>query len=124
MKGLRLGRGRLPQEGGGQALGLLPPIGLCERLPHPVQRPLDQFVLQSQAWFNVSSLPYTVPALSLPSGEALVSMGECCQGDGSPCVLGGRMRAGLRGLKGGTGRWLGQASPPHGSEVWKSQVSR
>ncbi|XP_022375701.1 integrin alpha-IIb isoform X1 [Enhydra lutris kenyoni] len=36
------------------------------------QRPLDQFVLQSQAWFNVSSLPYAVPALSLPSGEALV----------------------------------------------------
>ncbi|XP_030876446.1 integrin alpha-IIb [Leptonychotes weddellii] len=36
------------------------------------QRPLDQFVLQSQAWFNVSSLPYAVPALSLPSGETLV----------------------------------------------------
>lgn len=41
-------------------------------LPRLRQRPLDQFVLQSQAWFNVSSLPYTVPALSLPSGEALV----------------------------------------------------
>ncbi|XP_036195455.1 integrin alpha-IIb isoform X1 [Myotis myotis] len=41
-------------------------------LPSLRQRPLDQFVLQSQAWFNVSSLPYTVPALSLPSGEALV----------------------------------------------------
>ncbi|XP_062030824.1 integrin alpha-IIb [Lepus europaeus] len=36
------------------------------------ERPLDQFVLQSHAWFNVSSLPYAVPALSLPSGEALV----------------------------------------------------
>ncbi|XP_046533560.1 integrin alpha-IIb isoform X2 [Equus quagga] len=33
---------------------------------------LDQFVLQSRAWFNVSSLPYAVPTLSLPSGEALV----------------------------------------------------
>lgn len=41
---------------------------------HPIQRPLDQFVLQSHAWFNVSSLPYAVPALSLPSGEALVSV--------------------------------------------------
>ncbi|XP_008068058.1 integrin alpha-IIb [Carlito syrichta] len=36
------------------------------------ERPLDQFVLQSNAWFNVSSLPYAVPVLSLPSGEALV----------------------------------------------------
>lgn len=36
------------------------------------ERPLDQFVLQSHAWFNVSSFPYSVPALSLPSGEALV----------------------------------------------------
>ncbi|XP_007455178.1 PREDICTED: integrin alpha-IIb [Lipotes vexillifer] len=41
-------------------------------LPSLRQRPLDQFVLQSHAWFNVSSLPYAVPALSLPSGEALV----------------------------------------------------
>lgn len=41
-------------------------------LPTLRQRPLDQFVLQSQAWFNVSSFPYTVPALSLPSGEAVV----------------------------------------------------
>ncbi|ELV11226.1 Integrin alpha-IIb [Tupaia chinensis] len=41
-------------------------------LPSLDQRPLDQFVLQSQAWFNVSSLPYAVPALRLPSGEALV----------------------------------------------------
>nr|KAF6309021.1 integrin subunit alpha 2b [Pipistrellus kuhlii] len=41
-------------------------------LPSLRQRPLDQFVLQSQAWFNVSSLPYTVPALRLPRGEALV----------------------------------------------------
>lgn len=32
-----------------------------------------QTVLQSRAWFNVSSLPYAVPALSLPSGEAVVS---------------------------------------------------
>ncbi|KAI4556835.1 hypothetical protein MJT46_020022, partial [Ovis ammon polii x Ovis aries] len=39
---------------------------------HPIQRPLDQFVLQSHAWFNVSSFPYSVPALSLPSGEAQV----------------------------------------------------
>ncbi|XP_037665873.1 integrin alpha-IIb isoform X2 [Choloepus didactylus] len=35
-------------------------------------RPLDQFVLQSHAWFNVSALPYAVPALGLPSGKALV----------------------------------------------------
>lgn len=41
-------------------------------LPSLRQRPLDQFVLQSHAWFNVSSLPYAVPALGLPSGEALV----------------------------------------------------
>ncbi|KAL2764887.1 integrin alpha-IIb preproprotein, partial [Daubentonia madagascariensis] len=41
-------------------------------LPSLRQRPLDQFELQSHAWFNVSSLPYAVPALSLPSGEALV----------------------------------------------------
>lgn len=50
----------------------------------PIQRPLDQFVLQSQAWFNVSSLPYSVPALGLPSGEALVSVEECCPG-GESC---------------------------------------
>ncbi|KAM7069126.1 integrin alpha-IIb [Molossus nigricans] len=41
-------------------------------LPSLRQRPLEQFVLQSHASFNVSSLPYSVPALSLPSGEALV----------------------------------------------------
>lgn len=37
-------------------------------------------MLQSHAWFNVSSLPYAVPALSLPSGEALVSVEERGQG--------------------------------------------
>ncbi|XP_037018088.2 integrin alpha-IIb [Artibeus jamaicensis] len=42
------------------------------RLPSLHQRPLDQFVLQSHAWFNVTSFPYSVPALSLPSGKALV----------------------------------------------------
>ena len=31
-------------------------------------------MLQSHAWFNVSSFPYSVPALSLPSGEALVGV--------------------------------------------------
>ncbi|XP_047702004.1 integrin alpha-IIb isoform X1 [Prionailurus viverrinus] len=41
-------------------------------LPSLQQRPLDQFVLKSKAWFNVSSLPYSVPALSLPSGEVEV----------------------------------------------------
>nr|XP_012299421.1 integrin alpha-IIb isoform X2 [Aotus nancymaae] len=41
-------------------------------LPSLRQRPLDQFVLQSHAWFNVSSLPYAVPPLSLPRGEARV----------------------------------------------------
>uniref|UniRef100_F6V3C6 Integrin subunit alpha 2b n=1 Tax=Equus caballus TaxID=9796 RepID=F6V3C6_HORSE len=41
-------------------------------LPSLRQKLLDQFVLQSRAWFNVSSLPYAVPTLSLPSGEALV----------------------------------------------------
>lgn len=30
-------------------------------------------MLQSHAWFNVSSLPYSVRAISLPSGQALVS---------------------------------------------------
>ncbi|XP_012299421.2 integrin alpha-IIb isoform X2 [Aotus nancymaae] len=41
-------------------------------LPSLRQRPLDQFVLQSHARFNVSSLPYAVPPLSLPQGEARV----------------------------------------------------
>ncbi|XP_006833774.1 PREDICTED: integrin alpha-IIb [Chrysochloris asiatica] len=41
-------------------------------LPSLHQRPLDQFILQSHAWFNVSALPYAVAPLSLPSGEALV----------------------------------------------------
>ncbi|XP_045345128.1 integrin alpha-IIb [Leopardus geoffroyi] len=41
-------------------------------LPSLQQRPLDQFVIKSKAWFNVSSLPYSVPALSLPSGEVAV----------------------------------------------------
>lgn len=36
------------------------------------QRPQEQFVLQSHAWFNVSSLPYSVPVVSLPSGQAQV----------------------------------------------------
>ncbi|XP_038609860.1 integrin alpha-IIb [Tachyglossus aculeatus] len=40
---------------------------------HVDKRPLDQFVLQSQAWFNVSSLPYSVPVQKLPTGEALVA---------------------------------------------------
>lgn len=51
---------------------------------HPIQRPLDQFVLESQAWFNVSSLPYAVPSLSLPSGETLVSMEQWWQRRGIP----------------------------------------
>lgn len=41
--------------------------------PRPLQRSQEQFVLQSHAWFNVSSLPYSVPVISLPSGQALVS---------------------------------------------------
>ncbi|XP_041491976.1 integrin alpha-IIb [Microtus oregoni] len=41
-------------------------------LPSLRKRPQEQFVLQSHAWFNVSSLPYSVPAISLPSGQALV----------------------------------------------------
>ncbi|KAL1778648.1 integrin alpha-IIb [Sigmodon hispidus] len=41
-------------------------------LPSLRQRPQKQFVLQSHAWFNVSSLPYSVPVRSLPSGQALV----------------------------------------------------
>lgn len=52
-----------------------PRVGVYGFQPQPVQRPLDQFVLQSQAWFNVSSLPYAVPLLSLPRGEAQVSVG-------------------------------------------------
>ena len=101
-------------------LGLLQLIGLCESLSphptHPIQRPLDQFVLQSHAWFNVTSLPYAVPALSLPSGDALVSVEECCQGDESHCSSHACPaewgRASL-GLKGETGRWLGLVSPSH-----------
>ncbi|XP_069883973.1 integrin alpha-IIb isoform X2 [Dipodomys merriami] len=42
------------------------------QLPSFRERPLEQFVLQSHGWFNASSFPYAVPALSLPSGEALV----------------------------------------------------
>ncbi|XP_057631468.1 integrin alpha-IIb [Chionomys nivalis] len=41
-------------------------------LPSLRKRSQEQFVLQSHAWFNVSSLPYSVPAISLPSGQALV----------------------------------------------------
>lgn len=41
-------------------------------LPSLRQRPQEQFVLQSHAWFNVSSLPYSVPVISLPCGQALV----------------------------------------------------
>ena len=52
-----------------------PLVGVNGFQPQPVQRPLDQFVLQSHAWFNVSSLPYAVPPLSLPRGEAQVSVG-------------------------------------------------
>ncbi|KAM4842872.1 integrin alpha-IIb [Thomomys bottae] len=37
-----------------------------------LKRPLEQSVLQSHGWFNVSSFPYAAPALSLPSGDALV----------------------------------------------------
>ncbi|XP_021095858.1 integrin alpha-IIb isoform X1 [Heterocephalus glaber] len=36
------------------------------------QGPPELTELQSRAWFDVSSLPYAVPALSLPSGEAVV----------------------------------------------------
>uniref|UniRef100_A0A8C0KDE6 Integrin subunit alpha 2b n=1 Tax=Canis lupus dingo TaxID=286419 RepID=A0A8C0KDE6_CANLU len=54
------------------------------QLPSLQQRPLDQFVLESQAWFNVSSLPYAVPSLSLPSGETLVSMEQWWQRRGIP----------------------------------------
>ncbi|XP_051013818.1 integrin alpha-IIb [Acomys russatus] len=42
------------------------------QMPSLRQRPQEQFVLRSHAWFNVSSLPYSVPVLSLPSGQALV----------------------------------------------------
>lgn len=41
-------------------------------LPGLSQGPPEPTELQSRAWFNVSSLPYAVPALSLPSGEAVV----------------------------------------------------
>lgn len=41
-------------------------------LPSLRKRSQEQFVLQSHAWFNVSSLPYSVPVISLPSGQALV----------------------------------------------------
>ncbi|XP_006897945.1 PREDICTED: integrin alpha-IIb [Elephantulus edwardii] len=43
------------------------------RLPSLRQNLSNQFVLESHAWFNVSSLPYAVPVLSLPSGEAHVN---------------------------------------------------
>ncbi|XP_075767354.1 integrin alpha-IIb isoform X2 [Pelodiscus sinensis] len=34
------------------------------------KRPLDQFIIQSQAWFNVSALPYRIQPDALPSGHA------------------------------------------------------
>uniref|UniRef100_F6RI44 Integrin subunit alpha 2b n=1 Tax=Monodelphis domestica TaxID=13616 RepID=F6RI44_MONDO len=41
-------------------------------MPGLLERSLDQFVLQSKAWFNVSGLPYDVPAESLPHGNVVV----------------------------------------------------
>ncbi|XP_074117207.1 integrin alpha-IIb isoform X6 [Sminthopsis crassicaudata] len=41
-------------------------------MPGLLKRPLEQFVLQSKAWFNVSGLPYDVPAESLPHGDVVV----------------------------------------------------
>ncbi|XP_036614055.1 integrin alpha-IIb [Trichosurus vulpecula] len=41
-------------------------------MPGLLKRPLEQFVLTSKAWFNVSKLPYDVPAESLPHGDVVV----------------------------------------------------
>ncbi|XP_077898107.1 integrin alpha-IIb isoform X3 [Ictidomys tridecemlineatus] len=102
-------------------------------LPSPGQGPLDQFVLQSHAWFNVSSLPYAVPALSLPSGEALVSErgpqgDEACKTHWYTCV--GAQPAWGQGLPGAEG-WcrhscfrLWRSSPfPSGGYWWEFWVA-
>ncbi|XP_067412372.1 integrin alpha-IIb [Emydura macquarii macquarii] len=34
------------------------------------KRPLDQFIIQSRAWFNVSAMPYRIQPEVLPSGHA------------------------------------------------------
>ncbi|XP_074834903.1 integrin alpha-IIb [Carettochelys insculpta] len=34
------------------------------------KRPLDQFIIQSQAWFNVSAMPYRIQPTALPHGNA------------------------------------------------------
>lgn len=53
-------------------------------------------MLQSHAWFNVSSLPYSVPVVSLPSGQARV------RDPGSPAVSAQPARGGASpGLRGG-----------------------
>ncbi|XP_027729022.1 integrin alpha-IIb [Vombatus ursinus] len=41
-------------------------------MPGLLKRPLEQFVLKSEAWFNVSGLPYNVPVESLPHGNVTV----------------------------------------------------
>ncbi|XP_074080402.1 integrin alpha-IIb [Macrotis lagotis] len=41
-------------------------------MPSLLKRPMEQFTLQSKAWFNVSGLPYNVPAENLPHGNVLV----------------------------------------------------
>lgn len=56
--------------------------------PPPLQRSQEQFVLQSHAWFNVSSLPYSVPVISLPSGQALVSDPRSLTVSGQPAGAG------------------------------------
>lgn len=53
-------------------------------------------MLQSHAWFNVSSLPYSVPVVSLPNGQAQV------RDPSSPAVSAQPARGGASpGLRGG-----------------------
>ncbi|XP_033619035.1 integrin alpha-IIb [Fukomys damarensis] len=64
-------------------------------LPGLSQGPPERTELQSLAWFNVSSLPYAVPAQSLPSGETVVSGRAGLRWGSSPS--GGRTRPTLDG---------------------------
>lgn len=67
-------------------------------------------MLRSHAWFNVSSLPYAVPALSLPSGEAQVRV-EGRQTVASPLSVSSRVGRGPPWVP-GVGQVSGLAGGP------------
>lgn len=63
-------------------------------------------MLQSHAWFNVSSLPYSVPVLSLPSGQSLVSDPSSPAVGAQPAPRGGASPGPRGGARQGWGRGL------------------